>query len=125
MSITNLEAKPDSRILNYLHMNPFDYEWLLNKFHPSFHEKLRVYTGQELFYCYMLCTFKPKNPKAVKHSEVFFLAMKAKQLAWLRETPSLEKYAARVDSATGQRIEDKIGARWNLHFEELIELEVA
>lgn len=142
MPNTQLESKPESRIINYLHMSPFDYEWLLNKFHPSFHDKLRQYTGQELFYCYKLCTFQPKDRKNIKHSEVFFLAMQAKQMAWLRgkvDPKTIGK--TRVDSVTGQTVElkptplvangiaakawDKIGSRWNRDFEEVIELDVA
>lgn len=60
----------------------YKYSELLDKFPEEYQEKLRIYTLEELFYAYKLCSYKPKTPYT--SSDVLMLAIKAKLFRWLK-----------------------------------------
>lgn len=108
--------KPDSRTINVLAMSPFDYEWLLTKFAFPYREKLRMYTGQELYYVYKICTYKPKDKASLQSFDLFILQLKAKTMRWLK---GMDRFGVHPGGL------EKIGKRWSGDYEEYIELEVA
>lgn len=67
------------------------YDELLSKFPIEYQAKLRRYTGQELYYIYKLCTYKPRLNRDgyVPPTSLKFLSLKAKVYRWLR---GQEKY---------------------------------
>lgn len=95
-----------------------DYEKLLSRFPEEYREKLRLYTGEELFYIYKLATYKPKKIKVdgvdmgFTGSDMLFLSLKAKLFRWLK---GQEKWG--VNPAVWQ----KLGRKFRYSFEEYID----
>ncbi len=78
-------------VINTTSVEALGYEELLNLFPDSMHDKLRMYTAEELFYVYKLSTFKPKIDmrskvkELAKPSDVLFLQLREKLFAWLKD----------------------------------------
>jgi hypothetical protein len=53
------------------------YDKILSCFKPEWHDKLRVYTGEELYYVYRIMTYKPRYGD-MRSSDVFFLVIQNK-----------------------------------------------
>lgn len=72
--------------MNTREVLPHAYQHILEQFPEAYHEKLAVYTGEELFYAYKLILFSPKKDRNgdIKPSDVFYLALKAKLIRWLQ-----------------------------------------
>lgn len=100
--------------INIVSISTSDYAIILSKFKPEYQEKLRLYTAQELFYVYKLCTFKPKKDKQglMVSRDVFFAALKAKMFRYL---DGLEKYPIHPNAW------EKIGGRFTYAFEEYLD----
>jgi hypothetical protein len=74
-------------VSNYIPVCKEDYDLILSKFPEIYHLKLRVYTGEELYYLYRICIFKPKLDKdgqLSNSSDSFILSQKARCFKWLR-----------------------------------------
>jgi hypothetical protein len=71
--------------MNLITLTKSEYELILSKFPEYCRDMLRLYTGEELFYAYKLCCFKSTKDENgdVKGSDIFYLAMKAKMIAYL------------------------------------------
>lgn len=71
---------------NYMEFPVSIYNKLLARFPEEHQEKLRMYTGQELFYIYKLCKYEAKKEAdgSLREADWKFLALKAKMFAWLK-----------------------------------------
>ena len=56
---------------------------LLSKFPLAWQDKLKIYTGEELFYFYKLCTLTVKKGESGLVRNMFFLALKSKFYRWM------------------------------------------
>jgi hypothetical protein len=67
-------------------IRPSQFESLLSKFPEMYRDKLRLYTGEELFYVYKLLTFdsSPDSKGDWKSKDLFYLGLKAKVIKWLK-----------------------------------------
>ena len=70
---------------NTVQMNPSQVEYILSKFPEEYRARLRLYTGEELFYCYRLAQYQPKMVDGLyKSGDVFYMALKRKFFQWLK-----------------------------------------
>jgi len=78
-------------MINGISVSKTQYDKLLSKFPEQFRDRLRVYTGEELFYVYKTCTYAPTKDKSgiYKGSDVLLMAIKAKLFRYLK---GQEKY---------------------------------
>lgn len=73
-------------MINGIRVSAEDYALLLSKFPEQYREKLKLYTGEELFYVYKLAIFKPKrDPEGnISASDMTYMALRAKFMRWLK-----------------------------------------
>jgi hypothetical protein len=71
-------------MINEIRISREDHAVILSRFPEAYREKLRMYTGEELYYVYRLMTFKPSPGRELKSGDVFYLALKAKMYRFLR-----------------------------------------
>ena len=96
-----------------------DYEGLLEKFPEQYRYKLRAYTGEELYYIYRICIFKPKleKVKGVKHEVLrnsgdgLILGLKARIFLWLK---------GEVRTGVNVSILSRVGRKFKADFYEYI-----
>ena len=103
--------------MNIIKLTKSDYELILSKFPEYCRDMLRLYTGQELFYAYKLCTFKPTKNKDgdYRSGDIFFLAMKKKMQNYLNGI--LDEYG-RSFKPIHPNAWEKLGAKFKYEFEE-------
>lgn len=86
----NYVVPEPKHVVNETTVDPLGYDALLSLFPEDTHEKLRMYTTEELFYVYKLATYKPKLDRRsrvkslARPSDALFLQLKEKLMAWLR-----------------------------------------
>ena len=88
------------------------YEELLMKFNPAYHERLAMYTCEELYYVYRICTFKAKPNKDGMYatSDITYLALKRKLMSYLQ---GKEKHSIYPNAF------DKLGKRFRSQYNTL------
>lgn len=82
----NLYAKGRTQV-NSLPVSLRQHQELLSLFPEAWMDKLRMYTGEELFYCYKLCMFEAKRDRITndfKSGDLFYASLKAKLKAYLK-----------------------------------------
>jgi len=111
--------------MNIIKLTKPEYELILSKFPEYARDMLRIYTGEELFYVYKLCCFKPIRDKHgdLKSGDVFYLAMKAKMIAYL--LGKLDQYSRSIKpihpNAWG-KLGSKFRYEFNQTYTETVEL---
>lgn len=72
--------------LNTSEVSVYEYADLLEAFPEAYRDKLRLYTGEELFYVYKFMTLKPKRlpDGSIAPRDILALTIKAKLYRWLR-----------------------------------------
>lgn len=72
--------------INALPVKADDYVGLLSKFPEQHRDKLRCYTGEELYYIYCIALFKPRKTDGTMASsgDAFYTGLKYKLFRWLK-----------------------------------------
>ena len=106
------------QIVNIIKMSQAKYAQLLALFPAAWHEKLKLYTGEELYYAYRLCLFRPtRNDNGDFNSgDVTFLAIRSKLLRYLKGI-SYDEYG-RAPQPIPPTAWTKLGRRWSKDFSE-------
>lgn len=100
-----------------------EYEVILSKFPVSYQLPLRIYTFEELYYCYRLAQHKLAVDKNgdTKSGDVFYSAMKKKLFSYLKG--DRDKYGRVALPIDGLAFE-KIGSKWkhdySIYIQELL-----
>lgn len=99
--------------INVVPVKGSDYNGLLTKFPEQYREKLRLYTGEELFYIYKLATYKPRIVAGTisNGSDAFFNGLKFKLFRWLKGD---QKYGVHPSAWL------KLGSRFRGQFHEFV-----
>jgi hypothetical protein len=104
-------------MINGIPVHVTDYEGLLSKFPEVYRDKLRVYTGEELFYMYKLALFNPKPAKEMgyKSGDILYMALKQKMFRWLKgeERYGIHPHAWR-----------KLGSKFKYGFLDFVQAEI-
>ena len=108
--------------MNSLHVSQAQYDSILKLFPESWVDKLRLYTGEELYYAYRLCLFKPYKNRItgdIKSSDVLFLALRTKLIAWLKGERRADSIGILKDvQPIYPQAWAKLGRRWASDFVE-------
>lgn len=102
--------------VNSLPVSVRQHQELLMLFPEAWQAKLRLYTGEELFYCYKLCMFDAKRDKIThdfKGGDLFFATLKVKLKAYLKGLKRPGAYGVMIEA---QPINPnawlKLGRKW-------------
>jgi hypothetical protein len=129
----------EHEMINDIKMSVTKYESLLGLFPEAWRDKLRIYTGEELFYCYKLCKFKPgkalDRDECVEHGtryckacafhktgDITYAAIRMKLIRYLKGT--LDEYS-RPSKPVAPDAWAKLGRKFRWAYEEdmLIDME--
>jgi hypothetical protein len=107
------EAK-NKPVANTVSVPASDFETILSKFPEQYRWKLRAYTGEEIYYLYRICTYKPKldnNGQLTNSSDGFILSQKARCFKWLR---------GELKSGVNSAVLNSIGRKFRKDFSNLM-----
>lgn len=108
--------------MNQLKITQVQHLALLALFPEAWQEKLKLYTGEELYYAYRLCMFDPKRDKITgdfRGGDITFLSIKAKLKAWLKGEHRPGAYGImREAMPIAPQAWAKLGRKWALDFSE-------
>lgn len=122
--------------MNEIRITKEKYNEFLNLFPSAWHERLRVYTGEELFYVYKICRFKPgksidsdpcvshdksycKDCGIFKSGDLTIASIRAKTLRYLRG--GLDEWSRPLRPVPMPLALGKLGRRFKQAFESEIE----
>ena len=107
------EAK-NKPVANFISVTKEDYEKLLSKFPEQYRWKLRAYTGEELYYIYRICTYKPRLDAQgclTNSSDGFILAQKTRCFKWLK---------GELKSGINTAVLNRIGRKFRQGFHDIV-----
>ena len=104
--------------MNNLKVSQTQYKALLELFPEAWRDKLRLYTGEELYYAYRLCLFQPRRDRVTgdhRSGDITFASLRAKLVRYLKGT--LDEYN-RQPQPIYPNAWAKLGRKWMYDFNE-------
>jgi len=102
--------------INSVPVSVLDHAGILTKFPEKYRDKLKLYTGEELFYVYKIMTYKATMKNGgYNSSDILYLSLKAKMTRYLKGN---EKYGIHANALP------KLGMKFQSQFHGYIEAEI-
>jgi hypothetical protein len=115
--------------MNQLKVSTVQYEALINLFPEAYRERLRVYTGEELYYAYRIALYEGRRNRMTKDyssGDVFYLGLKTKLFRYLKGIKTPGAYGImREQQPISPAAFLKIGSKFRADFNEVYGFEDA